>query len=160
MRDVAFTPDAIEDGLWVGRAPNAPEDFSLLRTLGVQDVLTLQTDREARIGGILPPLAFRIAVVHGIALHRIEIPDLDSAALRTRAPEASRLLLDLRARGRRVYVHCAVGLNRSPTVVAGYLALSRGIGAEEACTVVMERHACVPDPDAVRAVIRKDGTGG
>jgi hypothetical protein len=149
-----FTPDVIEDGLWVGRAPRAPEEFACLRDLGVQDVLTLQTEDEARHGGILPPLAFRIAVANGLALHRVEIPDMSPSALRVRTPRAALLLKDLRGRGRRVYVHCAIGLNRSPTIVAAYLVLSRGLEPDAACALVESLHPSVPDRDAVRALAR------
>ncbi len=149
-----FTPDAIETGLWVGRAPRAPEEFAHLRDLGVQDVLTLQTEDEARACGILPQLAFRIAMAHDLGLHRVEIPDLSPTALRARTLQAASLLKDLRERGRGVYVHCAIGLSRSPTVVAAYLVLSRGLAGDDACAFVQALHASVPDRDAVRAVAR------
>lgn len=149
-----FSPDPIEDGLWLGRAPHAPEHFAVLRDLGVQDVLTLQTEDEARSVGVLPQLAFRIAVAHGIALHRVEIPDMSPALLRARTPLAAGILADLRTRDRRVYVHCAAGLNRSPTIVAAYLVLARGLTPEDACALVEDRHACVPDREAVRSMSR------
>mgnify|MGYP000977396179 FL=1 len=149
-----FTPVAIETGLWLGRAPAAPEDFAMLRDLGVQDVLTLQTEEEASGSGILPSLAFGIAMAHGMALHRVGIPDLSPTALKALAGRAAGLLLDLRRRQRRVFVHCAVGLNRSPTVVAAYLALSRGMDPDDACRYVKDRHRCAPDRDAVEATLR------
>lgn len=152
-----FTPSLVEEGLWVGRAPRSLEEYGLLAGLGVQDVLTLQTEEEARDGGLLPVVARRVAASRGMGLHRVPIVDLNPASLRARVVEAVAVLASLRRGGRRVYVHCAAGLNRSPTVVAGWLAVSRGLDAHAACTEIRRAHPCVPDEESLRALLRARG---
>ncbi len=149
-----FTPDAIEDGLWVGREPRSPEDFASLRDLGVTDVLSLIPEDEAQSTGVHPNIAFRVAMSYGMALHRVGIVDFSHGDLVRNLPLALDRLSSLRNRGRRVYVHCAAGMNRSPTLVALWLAGTRGMTADEACAEVKRLHACVPDPDAVKAALR------
>ncbi|NOZ01509.1 MAG: hypothetical protein GXP54_06420 [Deltaproteobacteria bacterium] len=149
-----FEPDAVEDGLWVGRAPRTPEDFAFLSDIGVTDVLTLQTEDEARLCGIRPSIGFRLAGAHGMALHRIPMRDFSRRELTDRLAEAAVLVKKLRDKRRHVYVHCAIGINRSPTVVAAYLALSRGLDAGEACRVVKTAHLSHPDQEAVREALK------
>lgn len=148
------TPDFVAEGLWVGRAPRSPEDYALIRGLGVEDVVTLQTEDEARSVGLRPDISFRLAVAHGLREHRVGIEDFSPRDLEARTPDAVALIADLRARGRTVFVHCAAGLNRSPTVVAAYLAWSSGLDAREACARVAEAHPSHPDPDIVARAIR------
>ncbi len=149
-----FAPDLVAEGLWVSRAPRGPEDYALIRGLGVEDVLTLQTEDEARSVGLRPDVSFRLAMAHGLREHRLGIEDFSHRDLVERAPEAARLVATLRARGRSVLVHCAAGLNRSPTVAAAYLAWTRGLDAREACARVVEAHPSHPDPDVVARVAR------
>jgi len=143
-------PDAIEDGLWVGPEPRTPEAFRMLADLGVQDILSLLPEEESRASGVHPTVAFRIASGLGMAHHRCPIDDFSSRSMRSKLPEAVELLTSLRERGRRVYVHCAVGQNRSPTVVAAYLKATRNLDGNSACEEVMRLHPCRPDIDAVR----------
>ena len=65
--------DLIEDGLWLGPAPTAPEDYAALAGLGITDVLTLQPEEEAQQAGVHPSVAFRIAARHGMVIHRVPI---------------------------------------------------------------------------------------
>lgn len=150
---IRFLPDAVEEGLWVGRAPGTPEDFVLLQNLGVSDILSLQTEEEARSIGIRPSIAFRVAGAHGMVLHRVPIEDFSHRDLADRAAKAVALLRKLRENGRHVYVHCAVGLNRSPTVVAAYIGRTRGLKAEQACDHVEHSHPSQPDIEAVRIAL-------
>jgi atypical dual specificity phosphatase len=148
-----FRPDPIVDGVWVGREPRSPEEFALLRALGVTDVLTLIPEEEALDGGIHPQVAFRAAMANGMALHRVGIRDFDHRSMVAGLPRAIATLADLAGRGRRVYVHCAAGMNRSPTVVAAWLARRDGLTAMEAAARVRSLHPCVPDDEALRKVI-------
>jgi len=150
-----IAPDRIEDGLFLGPQPLSPEDFDALRALAVTDVVTLMPEREALSFGIHPAVAFRVAMAAGIAVHRCAIEDFSHKALVTGLPAALDVLKRLRARGRSVYVHCQAGRNRSPTLVAAYVAASRQVTAEAAAAEVCVLHppSC-PDVDAVRAVVR------
>lgn len=148
-------PDAIENGLWLGREPRSPEDFAALKALGVTDVLTLIPEEEARTSGLQPVVAFRLAVAHGMVLHRCGITDFSHRALAGRLPEAVGVLARLRSGGRRVYCHCAAGMNRSPSVVAAYLGSTRGLAARDACAQVQALHPCAPDVDAVKSFLKR-----
>ena len=150
-----WSPDWIDDGLWVGSAPRRDADYAHLAALGIQDVLTLQTESEARLGGIPHEEALAMAARHGLVLLRIPIRDFDVRSMAAVVPEAVRVLRDLRERGRAVYVHCAVGINRSPTVAAGYLALAHGLSGEQACNWVMAIRPCAPDRHVVGTIARR-----
>lgn len=150
-----FEPDFVEDDVWVGRAPSTPEDFAYLKDLGITDILTLQTEDEARSIGIRPSVGFRVAGANGLVLHRVPIEDFSHRELARKAGEAADLVQRLRERGRHVYVHCAVGLNRSPTVVATYLGRLRNLGAEDACGLVEHAHPSQPDEEAVRIALEE-----
>ena len=58
----------------------------------------------------------------------------------------------MRARGRKVYVHCYAGVTRSPTTVAGYLMASRGLGPTEAAEEVRKLRACGPEVGALETL--------
>ncbi len=147
---------AVELSLWVGPAPACPEDYSLLRDLGVEDVVSLQTQDEACSVGLRPDVSFRLATTHGLREHRVPIEDFSHRDLAQRAWEAVVLLADLRGRGRKVYLHCRAGLNRSPTVAAAFLAWSRGLTARAACETVREVHpGAMPDEEAVVATLKE-----
>ncbi len=149
-----FVPDCISEGLWVARAPRGPEDYALIRGLGVEDVVTLQTEDEARSVGLRPDVSFRLALAHGLREHRVGIEDFSPSDLAARTPDAAAVIAGLRVRGRSVLVHCAAGLNRSPTVVATYLAWTLGLDAREACARVVEAHPSHPDPEVVVRALR------
>lgn len=151
-----FEPDRVDEGIWVGRAPNTPEDFAYLKDIGITDILSLQTEDEARSIGIRPSVGFRVAGANGMVLHRVPIEDFSHRELARKAGEAADLVQSLREKGRHVYVHCAVGLNRSPTVVATYLGRLRKLGAEDACGLVEHAHPSQPDEEAVRIALLED----
>lgn len=146
------TLDWIDDGLWVGPAPRSEADYAHLAGLGIQDVLSLQTETEARLCGIPHEDALKMASRHGLTLVRVPIRDFDVRSMAAAVPEAVRVLRDLRGRDRSVFVHCAVGINRSPTVVAGYLALTYRLSGAQACNRVMALHTCAPDRHVVGTI--------
>lgn len=146
------TPDMVDEGLWVGPAPRTDGDFRRLAALGVQEVLSLQPEEEARAIGVPPEDAARMAATHGLALHRVPIRDFDVRSMASGVPGAVRLLRDLRARGRQVYVHCNAGINRAPTVAAGYLALAHDLTGAQACEWITAAHPCAPDRHVVGTI--------
>jgi protein-tyrosine phosphatase len=70
---------------------------------------------------------------HGVALEKhLWLPTADDAGLsQEQLREASSFIDQALAEGRGVYVHCASGVGRAPTVVAAYL-IGTGLTAEEA----------------------------
>lgn len=150
-----FEPREIMEGLWVGQAPSSLEDYQVLRDLGMDDAVSLQTEREARSVGLSPDVSFRLAMAYGLREHRVGIEDYSPSDLAATAWEAVVLVSDLRRRGRKVYLHCRAGVNRSPTVAAACVAWERGLEAGEACDLVIQAHpAALPDEKAVAAALR------
>ena len=150
-----FDADEVCEGLRVGPAPVSPEEFELLHLLGVTDILSLQPEDEAANNGLQPTVAFRLAAAHGMVLHRIEIEDFARRELIRRLLDAVDLIERLRARGRQVYVHCALGLNRSPTVCAAFLAKEHNVTPEEAVDEVRKNHPSKPDLRAIHDAFRQ-----
>lgn len=150
-----FRADEIEPGLWIGPAPTSPEDFQALARLGIQDIVTLQTEDEARNGGVHPVIVFRITTMLGMVLHRVPIVDFDPSSLRSGARAAVTTVAELRARERKVYLHCHAGVNRSPTIAALYLVQVKGLDPAAACADVRERRSCgMPEEEVIRRVLR------
>jgi rhodanese-related sulfurtransferase len=148
-----FQPDLVDEGIWLGREPRSPEDWAVLAGLGVTDVVTLMTETESLDVGVHPRVAFRLAVAHGMALHRFPIPDASTSALVDRLPAVLAKVQDLVSHRRRVYLHCRHGLYRSATAAAVWLAGKSGAGARAAADEVQRVHApCLPDEDAVRTL--------
>ncbi len=152
MRCMELTIDMIDDGVWVGPAPRREADYCELARLGIQDILTLQTEDEARACGIPPDEAATMASSNGLSLVRVPIRDFDPRSMSSNVPTAVRTLQDLRQRGRVVYVHCHVGINRAPTVVAAYLALTHQIGGAQACGWLLAIHPSAPDQHVVGTI--------
>ena len=87
-------------------------------------------------------------------LARMQIPLADSpfAELAAHLPHATAFISDaLRDPRARVLVHCAMGVSRSPSVVAAWLMAARGWAPEEAIEYVRGRRAGVcPNEGFVR----------
>mgnify|MGYP001216540826 CR=1 FL=1 len=138
--------------LCVGSCPGSVEDVLYLdRSLGVRAVVSLQSDEDLRVRGLDWNVLWRLYLSHGISASRVPIQDFEPADLARhldRGVEAVRKACDA---GRRVYVHCNAGLNRSPSVVIAYLVSARSWTVAEATAWVKERHDCVPYPDVLNA---------
>jgi hypothetical protein len=141
----------IRPDLLVGEYPT-PADAAWLRDAhGVTAVVCLQDDADlaskgVRLAGL--EAAYR---THGIAFHRIPIPDGHDVDLRARLDEILGILHRLLGAGGRVYLHCNAGFNRAPTVAIAYLHVHGGLSLAEARDVVKSRRACVPYMRALEA---------
>jgi protein-tyrosine phosphatase len=139
--------EIIPGQLWVGgyvREHAIPE----LQVLGITAVVSLQTDEDLRYHGISPESLKRAYHDAGIAWHRIPTQDFDRNALVHSLPDAVALVRDVLADSEaKLYLHCSVGINRSATAAAGFLILSRGISAREACQYLVSRRDCSPSLD-------------
>jgi predicted protein tyrosine phosphatase len=148
-----FSPDKIEEGLWLGSAPLAPEDFKVLKNLGITDVLSMRTEAEDASRGINPTISFRFYTSLNLNAHRVPVEDFNASSLKNAIAHAVSLIESLLSEGRQVYVHCALGMNRSPSVVAAYLGKKHDLDAAEAIEMIRALHPLsVPDAGAVRIV--------
>jgi ADP-ribosyl-[dinitrogen reductase] hydrolase len=126
----------VGDGLLVGAYPLDAEDVAEIAGAGVDVVYNLVEDEEYEAGERDTATAALAAA--GVSERRLPLVDyanVPEAAL-DRAVDA--VLGDLEA-GRRVYVHCRAGWQRSATVAAGVLALREGLPIEDALAVLRER---------------------
>jgi protein-tyrosine phosphatase len=137
--------------LLVGSCPRNAEDIDRLRReAGVTAVLCLQTDEDLSYWDI--SRHWLAAEYHraGIEFRRAPIQDFDPDALRESLPGCVEVLDSLLREGHTVYLHCNVGVNRSPSVAIAYLYWVQGMPLDEAVTFVTQRRACDPYVEAVR----------
>ena len=125
----------INDVLGGCGAPESPEELAWLHSQGVDVLVSLVTDGElARLWG--SPGAFLEAAKRvGLSVVRLPIPDLGAPD----PGEACRLLREVEgyeARGLGVAFHCLAGRGRTGTMLAAYLAYSRGLDPLEALELV------------------------
>jgi predicted protein tyrosine phosphatase len=126
----------IFDDLLIGAYPLDGDDVSMLRRIGVEQVMNLVEDDEYKPGA-------RDAV--GLALARAHIPEsriclTDFGQLPSETfEEAVQQVLESLDQGRRTYVHCRAGLQRSAAVAAGVVALRTGMQIDDAVDFVRSR---------------------
>lgn len=151
-----FRPEQIDDRVWFGRIPLAPEEWRQLKDLGVTDVISLITDQESLEIGLSPQVTFNLAVSNGIRLHRFGIEDASSEALIRWSPVVLTKITSLYEQGRSIYLHCRHGLYRSATVAAAWIAKRDGLDALEASRLLNELHGPrLPDQEALMKICGK-----
>ena len=141
----------LDGELAVGSHPHAPEHVEFLAAAGVRAVVCLQSDEDLRGRGIRWPIMWQLHMRLGLAVTRVPIRDFDRADLLARLDEAVAAVAGYVQAGRKVFVHCNAGMNRSPSVVIAYLVAHRGWSLAEALEWVTERHSSVPYPDVLQA---------
>ena len=124
------------DGLLIGAYPLDEADVSMLASLGVQRVLNLAEESEYRPGD-------RDAVetaldAAGIEEHRLPLPDYGGLppGLIERAVQE---VLDWLKEGKRTYLHCRAGWQRSAALAAGIVAIHDHLDIEDALALVQSR---------------------
>jgi protein-tyrosine phosphatase len=139
--------EIIPDRLWVGSYVSE-EDMPRLRRIGITAVVSLQVNEDLQHYGISPGGLARAFEGAGIEWRRVPTPDFDREALARNLPQAvaqvEEALADPHAR---LYLHCTVGVNRSPTTAAGFLIRARGFSAQEAYDYLTSRRDCSPSLD-------------
>jgi len=135
----------------VGAYPESPEVLDVLRNeMGITGVLNLQSDKDMYRRAIHWNGMWKAYVGKGMEIVRVPIIDLKPADLAKHLESAVQALEKLLSRHEKVYVHCNVGINRSPTVVIAYL-VSRGSGIQEALELVSSAREVVPYMDVVQS---------
>jgi protein-tyrosine phosphatase len=130
--------------LWVGAfvRPDAGQD---LIAKGITAVLSLQSDEDLAYYGLSVRRLSRSFALAGLAYERMPVEDFSSDRLALKMPECvASLVKALSPENARVYLHCTAGINRAPTVAAGYLILEHGMPARVAYDYVRERRECSP----------------
>jgi protein-tyrosine phosphatase len=126
----------VQDNLLIGAFPLDDEDVGMLKWMKVERVLNVVEDDEYAPGD-------RAAVedaleAAGIEEHRMSLIDygrLPAAELEHAVEEVIAWLDE----GYRVYLHCRAGWQRSAAIAAGVVAVTEGVGIEEALELVHRR---------------------
>ncbi len=130
------------DDLLIGAYPLDAEDVKMLSWIGVNRILNLVEDEEYRPGD-RQAVASALAAA-GIEERRLSLTDyggLPAEALEGAVQEVSAWLDD----GRRVYLHCRAGWQRSAAVAAGVVAVRKGIDLDQALEH-LQAHKPTADP--------------
>ena len=137
--------------LLVGSYPASPADIDRLqREFGVTAVLNLQTDDDLAAWDVPWHRLEAYYQRAGVAVLRMPVWDFDPDDLRRKLPQCVKALDKLLRQGHTVYVHCNMGVNRSPSVAIAYLHWIEGWSLDEATAHVLRCRPCDPYVDAIR----------
>ncbi len=144
--------DRILDKIFIGTCPTNLLDIRRLKQAGVTAVLNLQSDLDFEIINIDWPALEQHYQQSGIVVYRINIIDFDDDSLAENLPGATQTLDTILGNDHCVYVHCTAGMQRSPSVVIGYLAWNRGFGLKDAVKLVLAKRNCDPPLAVLQSV--------
>jgi protein-tyrosine phosphatase len=126
----------VHPGLIVGAYPLDREDVERLALMRIERVLNLVQDSEYQPGDREEiEAAYAILGIHETRLDLVDFGRLPA----DRLEEAVATLVGWLQDGRRVYVHCRAGWQRSAAVASGAVAVIRGIPIEDALAAVREQ---------------------
>jgi protein-tyrosine phosphatase len=140
----------ILSNLFVGSFPMSADDIDRLRRKGVTAVLNAQTDDDMARWGVNWRLLEPYYLETGVEIRRVPVRDFDKNDLRRQLPECVKVLDELLSQGRIVYVHCNMGINRSPSIVISYLHWILEWELEQATDHVIQCRSCDPYVDVIR----------
>jgi protein-tyrosine phosphatase len=147
--------------LFVGSYPRTTGDIDRLkREFGIMAVLSLQSDDDlAELDLDSDNMAAHYAE-SGIEMRRVPVQDFDRNDLRKQLPRCVVALNKLLQQGSIVFVHCNMGVNRSPSVVIAYLCWIQGWDLEKAVDHVARCRPCNPYVDVIRLASQDWATKG
>lgn len=145
--------DRVLPDIYVGTYPSSTKDIDRLKTeCSITAVLNLQSDNDLRFHRIDWPSLEEHYSKSGIEVRRVPIEDFDHKDLKNKLGQCAAVLDELIGTGRRVYVHCTAGLNRSPTTVIAYLYRYRGYDLETAERIMRSSRTCEPYVDLIHGL--------
>lgn len=148
----------LDESLAVGSCPRGPGDIPWLRqTHGVTAVVSLQSDGDLRSLGLPWPTLWQAYTRARIAVTRVPITDFDPRDLARRLEDAQLAVTAYVAAGKKAYIHCTAGLNRSPTTLLAHLVAHRGLDVDTALEWLTSRHDCVPYRDVLERWAKRHG---
>jgi len=139
-------------GIYLGACPKGGDHAEFLRDqLEVDVVINLQTDEDFRALGLRWESMWKALVSKRMNVLRVPIRDMDGRDLSEKLGNAVETVKEALDMDNRVYLHCTVGINRSPTVAIAVLAGPLGMGYHDAVAHVRAcRPRVVPDHDAIQ----------
>jgi protein-tyrosine phosphatase len=126
----------VGDGLVVGAYPVDDDDVAAVAGTGADVLVNLCEDVEYGEGQ-RDAVGAALARV-GIRERRLPVPDYGNLPHETIERAVDAVVGDLEA-GRRVYVHCRAGWQRSAAIAAGAVAVREGLGIDDALARVRKR---------------------
>lgn len=143
--------DQVLPQAFVGSCPECTEDIDCLqREFSISAVLNLQTDEDFQYLNLDWDTLEEHYHESAIRLRRVPVRDFDPVDLRRNLPQCVRTLNELLENDGIVYVHCNMGLGRSPSVVITYLHWVHQWDLERAAEHVTRCRPCSPNLDAIR----------
>jgi len=137
--------------LFVGSYPACAADIDRLsREHGITAVLTLQGDEDFAARSIDWDSLRAYYARRGIEVRWLPVRDFDSESLRKHLCAGAQAVDELAKAGHKVYVHCTMGMGRSPSVIIAYLHWMLGWDLDRALEHVSRCRSCVPDLAAIR----------
>ena len=141
----------LDDQLAVGSCPTGISTIeALARQAGIQAVVNLQSDADLQTRGLDWGQMWMAYTQLGIKTTRVPVIDFDKADLERNLTAAVDAVIKHVDKGRKVYVHCNAGLNRSPSTVIGFLVKHRGLSLSDAIAWVGDRHESMPYEDVLQ----------
>ena len=140
--------------LFVGAHPNNADDIDELKSAGITAVLNLQSDDDFQYLGIGWSRLHAHYFALGMEVRRVPVQDFNDDDLRNKLPQAVQTLSELLEGGHTVFVHCSAGVNRSPSVIIGYLHWVQGWNLDEAEKQVRRCRSCSPVMEVIRLATR------
>lgn len=138
----------------VGSSPLGVGDIDqLIAETEISAVINMQTESDFAYWQIDWPVLEAYYQQRGIEVRRTPVLDFNPPELRRNLPLCVRTLDELLREGHKVYVHCNVGVNRSPSVVITYLHWFEGLDLDEAIRLVTTLRRCDPYIDSIRGAV-------
>lgn len=148
----------LDHQLAVGSFPHAPEHVALLADQhAVGAVVCLQSDEDLEARGLRWPVMWQLYVSRRLRVSRVPVRDFDRADLERQLDAIVEAIQRHVAAGRKTYVHCNAGINRSPSSVIAWCVAHRGQALDQATRWLSERHRAVPYPDVLARWARRHG---
>jgi predicted protein tyrosine phosphatase len=129
----------VRSDLLIGSCPMALDDVErIIAATEATAILSLQSEACRSAFAIDYDTHRAYGEAAGVAMINAPMLDFDPPDQRRNLPAAVRALTALLAAGRRVYVHCTAGVNRSPLVVLGYLSFVETMEPGEALAFIRD----------------------
>jgi protein-tyrosine phosphatase len=143
---------SLDGELAVGSYPSDLRDARFLAELnGVSGLVSLQSDVDLEERDLDWETLQALYSARGIAARRVKVTDFDRMDLARHLDEAVAAVAELTGAGRKTYVHCNHGLNRSPCTVTAFLVAHRGLSLPDAIAWIEARHRCILYYDVLEA---------
>ena len=137
--------------LAVGSCPIGVEDVDRLRRdFGITAVLNVQSDDDLASWDVDWNRLQACYRDSGIEVRRVPVQDFDRDDFRRNLHRCVEVLDELLRRDHVVYVHCNMGVNRSPSIVIAYLHWIQRWELERAARYVMACRSCDPYLESIR----------